>query len=89
MTESLNKPLFGKDVGDSGDARALREQIAQVCHQIQMAESMFNLAESEELLDASIYQIKALRSYLDFLLRAAKSGQYPVGVPTGAQVGGG
>lgn len=84
MTDYLNRPVFGKAAGDAKDAQELREQIAQVCYEIHMAESMFNLAESDELLDASIYQIKALRAYLDFLLRSAKEQQAPVGVPTGA-----
>ncbi|MEA5010309.1 MAG: DUF2508 family protein [Angelakisella sp.] len=51
----------------------LKEQAAQVRQQLLIAEETFNLAQDEALLDATIYQIKALNLYYQYLLSMARA----------------
>ena len=74
MSQCQYGRLMGRDVQleDGNDSREVRGQIVDICRRIEAAESMFSLADSDEMIDACAYQIKTLRAYLDHLLRLAK-----------------
>ncbi len=80
MSQFLNERIFGGAVPrleDGGDIQEVHGQIVDICRRIEAAESMFDLADSEEIIDACSYQIKTLRAYLDHLLRCAKGAPAP------------
>ena len=56
--------------------KIIQDELEQVHELLQKQEELFNLAEEDELIEAIIYEQKALRLRYDYLLRKAKEHFY-------------
>ncbi|MCL1865901.1 MAG: DUF2508 family protein [Oscillospiraceae bacterium] len=56
--------------------KIIQDELEQVHELLQKKEELFNLAEEDELIEAIIYEQKALRLRYDYLLRKAKEHFY-------------
>lgn len=50
----------------------LRKELENITRELRQAEDIFNNVTDDALTEASIYRIKALLSYRDYLLRTAR-----------------
>jgi hypothetical protein len=64
--------LFPKDAGSDPELLALREDLAAAQRDLQMAYHQFNQALDPELVEASIYEISAVKARCNYLIRAIK-----------------
>lgn len=64
--------LFPKDAGPDPELLALREDLAAAQRDLQLAYHQFNQALDPELVEASIYEISAVKARCNYLIRAIK-----------------
>lgn len=54
------------------DGTPLQEELNNITRELRQAEDIFNNVTDDALTEASIYRIKALLAYRDYLLRTAR-----------------
>lgn len=64
--------LFPKNPEPDAELLALREDLASAQRDLQLAYYRFNQAVDPELVEASIYEISAVRARCNYLIRAIK-----------------
>lgn len=68
--------------------RELRRELLAAAQALRLAYERFNYACEPELVESSVYEIKALQARYSYLLRAAKTAEEPAAAALAAEGGG-